>query len=78
MDIPGLYDRLAAPQVSDLGVSTKACPKCPCGFPLLFHHAESSAFAQVSALQDSNGLPDVPVRPRLTAFRIVCELRIEV
>jgi hypothetical protein len=48
-------------------------PKCPCGFPPLFHHAESSAFAQVSASQGSNGFSDVPGRTRFAAFRAPCE-----
>lgn len=43
----------------------------------MFHHAESSAFTQVSASQGSNGIPDVPGRPRSVPIRAACELVLE-
>jgi hypothetical protein len=63
MDQPGLYDRLAAPRSLTWGFTVSWCPKCRCGFPPLFHRAESPAFAQVSASQGSYGFRTFPGGP---------------
>ena len=55
----------------------ESCPKCPCRFPPLFHHAESSVFSQVSASQGSNGFANVTGRPRFATFRAARELVFE-
>ena len=60
------------------GFTVEVCPKCPCGFPPLFHHVETFAFPQVSASQGPNDIPYLAVRPRFTTFRVFCEWMIEV
>jgi len=56
---------------------SESCPKCPRGSAPIQHRAESFAFAQVNASQDSNRFLNVPEWTRLTTYCAVCEMSIE-